>query len=115
MLEWVNWMSEVMAEAMRVMKPGAIGLVWSIPRTSHWTGMALELAGFRIIDVVHHCQGSGFPKSQDIGKIIDKMAGRKGRSWETLLGWEIKKAMEKDGDNLEISAIASIPVSSYPT
>lgn len=75
MLEWVNWMSEVMAEAMRVMKPGAIGLVWSIPRTSHWTGMALELAGFRIIDVVHHCQGSGFPKSQDIGKIIDKMAG----------------------------------------
>lgn len=75
MIDWVNWFSEVMTEAMRVMKPGAIGLVWSIPRTSHWTGMALELAGFRIIDVVHHCQGSGFPKGQDIGKLIDKMAG----------------------------------------
>lgn len=75
MIDWVNWFSEAMAEAMRVMKPGAIGLVWSIPRTSHWTGMALELAGFRIIDVVHHCQGSGFPKGQDIGKLIDQMAG----------------------------------------
>jgi site-specific DNA-methyltransferase (adenine-specific) len=75
MLQWINWMSEVMSEAMRTMKPGACGLVWSIPRTSHWTGMALELAGFKLIDVVHHCNGSGFPKGQDIGKILDKMAG----------------------------------------
>ena len=57
MLQWINWMSEVMAESLRVMKPGACGLVWSIPRTSHWTGMALELAGFRLIDIVHHCNG----------------------------------------------------------
>ena len=75
MLHWVNWFAEIMNEAMRTMKPGAIGLVWSIPRTSHWTGMALELAGFRIIDVVHHCQGSGFPKGQDISKMIDALHG----------------------------------------
>ena len=71
MLQWINWMSEVMAECLRTMKPGACGLVWSIPRTSHWTGMALELAGFRLIDCVHHCFGSGFPKGQDISKHID--------------------------------------------
>lgn len=57
MFQWINWMSEVMSESLRVMKPGACGLVWSIPRTSHWTGMALELAGFRLIDCVHHCFG----------------------------------------------------------
>ena len=71
MLQWINWMSEVMSESLRTMKPGACGLVWSIPRTSHWTGMALELAGFRLIDCVHHCFGSGFPKAQDISKHID--------------------------------------------
>lgn len=75
MLNWINWLSEVMNEAMRTMKPGAIGLVWSIPRTSHWTGMALELAGFRIIDIVHHANGGGFPKGQDVSKIIDRMLG----------------------------------------
>ena len=73
-LNWINWFSEVMNECLRTMKPGACGLVWSIPRTSHWTGMALELAGFRLIDCVHHCFGSGFPKGQDISRILDKMA-----------------------------------------
>ena len=75
MLNWINWFSEVMNECLRTMKPGACGLVWSIPRTSHWTGIALELAGFRLIDIIHHCQGSGFPKGQDIGKMLDKLAG----------------------------------------
>jgi site-specific DNA-methyltransferase (adenine-specific) len=64
-----------MNEAMRTMKPGAIGLVWSIPRTSHWTGMALELAGFRIIDIVHSAFGKPCPKGQDVSKQIDRMLG----------------------------------------
>ena len=75
MLNWINWFSEIMSEAMRTMKPGACGLIWSIPRTSHWTGMALELAGFKIIDCVHHCFGSGFPKGQCISKGIDALYG----------------------------------------
>lgn len=75
MLNWINWFSEIMSEGMRTMKPGACGLVWSIPRTSHWTGMALELAGFRLIEIVHHCFGSGFPKGQDISKHIDALYG----------------------------------------
>lgn len=75
MLNWINWFSEVMNECLRTMKSGACGLVWSIPRTSHWTGMALELAGFRLIDVIHHCQGEGFPKGQDISKHIDALYG----------------------------------------
>ena len=77
MLNWINWLSEIMAECLRVMKPGACGLVWSLPRTSHWTGMALELAGFRIIDIVHHANGMGFPKGQDISKQLDLLLGEK--------------------------------------
>jgi site-specific DNA-methyltransferase (adenine-specific) len=83
MLNWINWLSEIMAECLRVMKPGACGLVWSLPRTSHWTGIALELAGFRLIDIIHHCQGSGFPKGQDIGKMLDKLAGEEREIVET--------------------------------
>ena len=83
MLNFINWLSEIMAECLRVMKPGACGLVWSLPRTSHWTGIALELAGFRLIDIIHHCQGSGFPKGQDIGKMLDKLAGEEREIVET--------------------------------
>lgn len=40
--QWIAWMSDVMTECLRVMKPGAHGLVWALPRTSHWTATALE-------------------------------------------------------------------------
>lgn len=73
--EWIRWMAETMAEALRVLKPGAHALVWAIPRTQHWTMMALENAGFIVRDVVYHMYGQGFPKSQDISKAIDKAAG----------------------------------------
>lgn len=71
---WISWMTEVMSETIRVLKPGAHGLVWAIPRTSHWTATALENAGFEVRDVITHLFGSGFPKSLDISKAIDKAA-----------------------------------------
>jgi len=66
-----------MTEAFRTLKPGAHILVWAIPRTSHWTATAIENANFEIRDVVTHIFGSGFPKSQNISKAIDKHAGVK--------------------------------------
>ena len=76
--KWIDWLAEVMAECLRVTKPGGSLLCWSIPRTSHWTGMAIENAGWRIIDKIAHIFGSGFPKSHDISKAIDKAAPRRG-------------------------------------
>src|SRR3972149_4781845 len=66
--KWIAWLTEVMQEAYRVMKPGAHGLVWALPRTSHWTATALENAGFEIRDRVAHIFGNGFPKSFNVGK-----------------------------------------------
>ncbi|MDP1548104.1 MAG: hypothetical protein Q8L87_18995, partial [Anaerolineales bacterium] len=73
--QWIKWLSDVMAEGLRVLKPGGHALVWALPRTSHWTGFALENAGFEVRDIVHHLFGSGFPKSLSIDKAIDKMKG----------------------------------------
>jgi len=73
--QWIAWLTIVLQEVYRVLKPGGSLLVWSIPRTSHWTGTAVENAGFRVIDVIQHIFGSGFPKSADISKHIDKAAG----------------------------------------
>jgi DNA modification methylase len=68
---WIAWLSEIMREALRVCRPGAHGFVWALPRTSHWTMLALEDAGWEIREVCHHIFGSGFPKSKsmrDIGR-----------------------------------------------
>lgn len=73
--QWVAWLTQVMEEVYRVLKPGAHAFVWALPKTSHWTGMALEDAGFEIREVHLHLFGSGFPKSTSISKRIDVEAG----------------------------------------
>lgn len=65
---WIAKHAAIFAEALRVMKPGAHGLVWALPRTSHWTATALEDAGFEIRDIHLHLFGTGFPKSLNIGE-----------------------------------------------
>lgn len=84
--QWIAYMAERFAECLRVMKPGAYGLVWAIPRTSHWTGTALEDAGFEVRDVVSHLFGSGFPKSHSVSMSIDKTLkkiGHRGAAFTT--------------------------------
>ena len=73
--QWISWLASVMAEVLRVLRPGGHAVVWALPRTSHWTGMALETAGFEVRDCLTHLFGSGFPKSLDVSKAIDKAAG----------------------------------------
>ncbi len=60
--EWIAWLSSVLAECLRVAKPGSVLLCWALPRTSHWTGTAIENAGWIIEDRIAHHFGSGFPK-----------------------------------------------------
>lgn len=63
------------AEVYRVLKPGAILLAFGGTRTYHRMVCAIEDAGFEIRDMIEWMYGSGFPKSLDIGKAIDKRAG----------------------------------------
>lgn len=65
---FITWLASILRECLRVMKPGAYGWVWAIPRTSHWTAMACEDAGFTVRDVMTHVFGTGFPKSRALLK-----------------------------------------------
>ena len=72
---FIAWLTEIMREALRVTKPGGHGLVWGLPRTSHWTTMALEDAGWEVREIIHAIHNQGFPKSRDIGRDFDHAAG----------------------------------------
>lgn len=66
---------EFWAEIMRVLKPGGHVVAASGTRTYHRLACAIEDAGFEIRDMVSWLYGSGFPKSHDVSKGIDKAAG----------------------------------------
>jgi site-specific DNA-methyltransferase (adenine-specific) len=70
-----DWAHEWAVEALRVAKPGAHILVFGGTRTYHRMTCALEDAGWEIRDCVMWVYGSGFPKSLDVSKAIDKTAG----------------------------------------
>jgi len=66
---------EMWKEVLRVLKPGGHLLSFSGSRTYHRMTCAIEDAGFEIRDQIMWIYGSGFPKSQNISKAIDKAAG----------------------------------------
>ena len=63
---------DVWREALRVLKPGGHLLAFSGSRTYHRMAVAIEDAGFEIRDQIQWIYGSGFPKSMDVSKQIDK-------------------------------------------
>jgi len=62
-------------EMLRVLKPGGFLLSFGGTRTYHRMVVNIEDAGFEIRDCIQWLYGSGFPKSLNIGKQIDKMQG----------------------------------------
>ncbi|MDY0984622.1 DNA methyltransferase [Microbacterium sp. CFBP9023] len=66
---------EVWRECFRVLKPGGYLLSFGGTRTWHRIATAIEDAGFEIRDSIAWLYGSGFPKSLDVSKQIDKNAG----------------------------------------
>ena len=63
---------DMWGECLRVLKPGGHLLAFGGARTYHRMACAIEDAGFEIRDSLHWVYGSGFPKSLDIGKAIDR-------------------------------------------
>lgn len=66
---------EIWAECLRVLKPGGHLLAFAGTRTQHRMAVRIEDAGFEIRDLLAWVYGSGFPKSLDVSKAIDKAAG----------------------------------------
>ena len=72
-----NRQLDVYKECLRVLKPGGHILAFSAARTYHYLAITLEQAGFEIRDQIMWIYSSGFPKSQDVGRQIQKKLGVK--------------------------------------
>lgn len=73
---------ETWAAVLRVLKPGAHLVAFHAPKNWHRLALAIEEAGFEIRDNLLWLFGSGFPKSHNVSKAIDKALGQKGRLGE---------------------------------
>ena len=91
---------ELWTEYLRALKPGGHLLAFAGTRTQHRMAVRIEDAGFEIRDMIAWVYGSGFPKSLDVSKALDKMTGAKhepapeaARQWQ---GWgtALKPALE---------------------
>ena len=87
---------EIWAECLRVLKPGGHLLAFAGTRTQHRMAVRIEDAGFEIRDMIAWVYGSGFPKSLDVSKAIDRAAGAErevvGRSKNGIAGGSGKHA-----------------------
>jgi site-specific DNA-methyltransferase (adenine-specific) len=87
-------------EAFRVLKPGGHMLVFCGPRTYHRMASGVEDAGFEIRDQLQWLFGSGFPKSLDVSKAMDKAAGA-----EREVVGNNPSALPNHGDNPNLVAL----------
>ena len=80
-----EWCEAWSRECLRVLRPGGHMLAFGGTRTFHRLACAVEDAGFEIRDSIAWLYGSGFPKSLDVSKAIDKQAGHwRGKAGEVL-------------------------------
>ncbi|MGR3177241.1 MAG: DNA-methyltransferase [Candidatus Anammoxibacter sp.] len=88
---------EVWQECLRVLKAGGHLLSFAGTRTQHRMAVNIEDAGFEIRDMIAWVYGSGFPKSLNIGKAIDKM---KGAEREKVVNPKAKQQTKAIGTNV---------------
>jgi site-specific DNA-methyltransferase (adenine-specific) len=100
----------VWVQCLRVLKPGGHMLAFSGSRTYHRMVCAIEDAGFEIRDQIMWVYGSGFPKSLNISKAIDKDAGAEREVVSTYETHDIRNAglMDRKGSmTVEVTAPAT--------
>jgi len=71
----ISFQPDTWREVYRVLKPGAMLLAFGGTRTVHRIACAIEDAGFEIRDMIAWVYSTGFPKSHNISKALDKRAG----------------------------------------
>jgi site-specific DNA-methyltransferase (adenine-specific) len=103
--------TEFWAECLRVLKPGGHVVAFSGTRTYHRMACAIEDAGFEVRDMLSWLYGSGFPKSHDVSKQLDKSAGHwRGRAGAVTISDQVAKGTEYErtdkGDPITAAAAA---------
>lgn len=66
---------ELWKEVFRVLKPGGHVVAFAATRTVDWTTLALRIAGLEVRDIIAWGYSTGFPKSHDVSKALDKKLG----------------------------------------
>jgi len=93
---------EIFEECLRVLKPGGYLLSFAGSRTYHRMAVRVEDAGFEIRDQIMWIYGSGFPKSMNISKQIDKKGGQN-LSW--FIDYVLEVAKEKNISKKELTML----------
>lgn len=99
---------EALRECCRVLKAGAFGFFMCAPRQDVLSRMIIRLedAGFNVnFSSMYHCYASGFPKSSNIGKLIDKRNGRNQETYKPFAEYLKQKRQEKGLSMSEIDKI----------
>ena len=103
----------VWEECMRVLKPGGHMAVFAGARTQDLMGLSIRLAGFEIRDTLGWIYGSGFPKSMDISKAIDKIGARP-KETVVKLKAELRQVFDASGMTLsELNTRCGFEASGY--
>jgi DNA modification methylase len=105
-------------ECLRVLKPGGHLLAFAGTRTYDLMGISIRMAGFEIRDSIGWVYGSGFPKSMDVSKAIDKAAGaeREVTGFRTLPYTAGTTSMNTSVNNhLDENGYAQVPLTSPAT
>lgn len=89
---------ETYTECLRVLKPGGHLLAFSAARTYHHLAVTIERAGFEIRDQIMWIYSSGFPKSQDVGKSIERSEGKR-KSLQSGTVWHNQKITDMKKTN----------------
>lgn len=100
-------------EVFRVLKHGGHVLSFFGTRTYDWGIMAMRIAGFEVRDTIYWHYGSGFPKSHNISKAIDKMSGRIGYSVFEIKEIIISKFKESNFTISELNYMCGFEASGY--
>jgi DNA modification methylase len=98
---------ETYQECLRVLKPGGHILAFSAARTYHHLAITLEQAGFEIRDQIMWLYSTGFPKSQNIGRAIQKRLGvkktKKHKTNQPSIGGRGEHVIQKDNEQIVIT------------
>lgn len=102
---------QIWTDSLRVLKPGAFGLVFSSIRLMHRLMVAIEDAGFDIKDVIFWSYLNGMPKSRDVSLAIDKELGLESK---VVGSYRYVQGYKKDGaDNYRVP-VGGTPLGGTP-